>query len=112
MVKSSAVDLPLLPSMLCGGIAGSIAEIMTLPMDTVKVRMMVQKLYNKPGEIPKYKGLADCAVKMAKDEGIAALWSGWNPGIQRQMVFASIRIGLYFPIRQMIAGEGVEPSLW
>ena len=54
----------------------------------------------------------DCAIKMAKEEGITALWAGWNPGIQRQMVFASLRIGLYFPVRTFIAGEGVEPSLW
>jgi len=69
--------------MLCGGIAGSIAELATLPTDTVKVRMQVQANYTKPGEAPRYKSLVDCGLKMLREEGPTALWAGWNPGVQR-----------------------------
>jgi len=33
-----------------------------------------------------------------KEEGALALFSGLNAGFQRQMVFASLRIGLYVPV--------------
>jgi solute carrier family 25 uncoupling protein 8/9 len=112
MVKTSSVDLPLLPSMMCGGIAGSIAEILTLPLDTAKVRLQLAKLKAQPGEAIKYKNLTDCLVKIPKEEGFFKLWSGYAPGIQRQLVFASLRIGLYFPMRNIIAGDDPTPSLW
>lgn len=51
---------------------------------------------------------------VAAEEGVAALWSGIAPGLQRQFVFAGIRIGMYVPIRDLITGplpEGKNPSL-
>jgi solute carrier family 25 uncoupling protein 8/9 len=33
-------NLPMYIKMLTGGVAGSLAEIITLPLDTVKVRLM------------------------------------------------------------------------
>lgn len=44
-------------------------------------------------------------------EGVAALWKGISPGIQRQMLFASIRIGLYEPVRNFYCGEGNTPNM-
>ena len=43
-----------------------------------------------------------------------SLWSGLSAGLQRQLFFAGLRIGLYVPVRNMITGElpeGVYPSL-
>jgi len=48
------------------------------------------------------------------EEGVFALWNGLSAGFQRQTVFAGLRIGLYVPIRNMIAGDlkpGENPSL-
>jgi hypothetical protein len=36
---------------------------------------------------------------IARDEGTAALYKGFWPAIQRQLVFASLRIGLYKQVR-------------
>lgn len=51
---------------------------------------------------------------MAAEEGVAALFSGLTPGLQRQFVFAGLRIGLYVPIRNLICGKlepGQNPTL-
>ena len=43
------------------------------------------------------------------------LWNGLSAGLQRQIVFAGLRIGLYAPIRDMISGpmkEGQNPTLF
>lgn len=61
-------------------------------MDTAKVRLQIQ---GGKGGVIKYNGLLDCIRKSAAEEGPLALFSGLNAGIQRQMVFASIRIGAY-----------------
>lgn len=51
---------------------------------------------------------------IAQEEGFLSLYNGLTAGLQRQIVFAGLRIGLYVPVRTMIAGElkpGENPSL-
>ena len=43
--------------MLTGGLAGSIAEIATIPLDTAKVRMQLQ---GQAGQAVKYQGMLHC----------------------------------------------------
>ena len=52
--------------------------------------------------------------KVAAEEGPLALCSGIAPGLQRQFVFAVLRIGLYVPVRDMITvplAPGQNPTL-
>lgn len=51
---------------------------------------------------------------VSREEGVKALYNGLSAGLQRQFVFAGLRIGLYVPVRNMIAGElkpGETPTL-
>lgn len=51
---------------------------------------------------------------VARQEGPFALWNGIVPGLQRQMINAGLRVGLYLPIRNIFTGElqpGQNPSL-
>ncbi|OCT96432.1 hypothetical protein XELAEV_18014110mg [Xenopus laevis] len=56
------------------GTAACIADLFTFPLDTAKVRLQM--------------------------EGAASLYNGLVAGLQRQMSFASIRIGLYDSVKQ------------
>lgn len=52
---------------------------------------------------------------IAREEGGLALYNGLSAGLQRQIVFAGLRIGLYLPVRNLIAGElkpGENPTLF
>ena len=52
--------------------------------------------------------------KVAAEEGPLSLFNGLIPGLQRQVVFAGLRIGLYVPVRDMITGPlapGQNPTL-
>jgi solute carrier family 25 (mitochondrial uncoupling protein), member 8/9 len=51
---------------------------------------------------------------IAAEEGPLALWNGLTPGLQRQFIFAGLRIGLYVPVRDLICGPlqpGQNPTL-
>jgi len=85
-------------SFLCSGSAACFAEFCTIPLDTVKVRLQIQGALPK-GHIPKYNGLVHCAKTIVAEEGPTALWKGLVPGLLRQSVFATLRIGLYDDIR-------------
>jgi solute carrier family 25 uncoupling protein 8/9 len=105
MAPSQPSRLPLWVQMITGGIAGSVAEIFTIPLDTAKVRLQIQGTNLKPGDTIKYKGLIGTALTIAREEGPASLYKGLSAGLQRQMVFASIRIGAYDSVKQLFVAK-------
>ena len=38
---------------------------------------------------------------MAREEGTGALWKGLGPGLQRQVIYGGLRIGLYDPVKKV-----------
>lgn len=57
--------------------------IVNNPLDVVKTRL--QKQVVRPGKTPKYTGLAQACVVIAKEEGVLALWKGITPRLLRIM---------------------------
>lgn len=76
-------------------------QICTIPLDTAKVRLQLQKKATAGGpgaELPKYRGMLGTVTTIAREEGAAALWKGIVPGLQRQCIYGGLRIGLYEPV--------------
>ena len=95
---AAAIPMPVL--MLLSGTAASWGEFCTIPFDTAKVRLQIQDASN-----PQYRGLLHTLSSMVRDEGVTVPWRGVSAGIQRQMAFAPIRIGLYEPVRNFYVGD-------
>ena len=57
------------------------AEIITIPVDTAKVRLQIQK--TPEGQAPRYKGLVGTMSKVAAEEGPLSLFGGLSAGLQR-----------------------------
>ena len=111
--KKAPQPLPLWKSFGASAFSACTAELLTLPFDTGKVRLQLQGTPT-PGVAPKYKGLVGTVGTIAKEEGAAALWKGWQPGLHRQCLFGGLRIGLYDPVKsqvsRLIDGEGAAES--
>ncbi|ONK60994.1 uncharacterized protein A4U43_C08F24880 [Asparagus officinalis] len=82
-------------------------KIFTIPLDTAKVRLHLQKkaVLGDVATLPKYRGMLDIVSIIAREEGLAALWKGIVPGLHRQCVFRGLRIGLYEPVKSLYVGE-------
>jgi solute carrier family 25 uncoupling protein 8/9 len=64
--------------------------------------------------VPKYQGFIGTMKTIAAEEGALALFNGLTPGLQRQFIFAGLRIGLYVPVRDFLCGEmkpGQNPTI-
>ncbi|GKV05960.1 hypothetical protein SLEP1_g17906 [Rubroshorea leprosula] len=86
--------------------AACFAEICTIPLDTAKVRLQLQKkAVGDVAGLPKYRGLLGTVGTIAREEGLAALWKGIVPGIHRQCLFGGLRIGLYEPVKDYYVGK-------
>lgn len=92
---------------ISAGTAACFADIVTFPLDTTKVRLQLQgekivtptNLAVKP-EL-KYRGLIHALGLIAKEEGVRGLYKGLVPGLQRQLCFSSVRLGLYDEFKNM-----------
>ncbi|XP_038617817.1 mitochondrial uncoupling protein 3-like [Tachyglossus aculeatus] len=91
------------------GTAACFADILTFPLDTAKVRLQIQG-ERGAGQPVRYRGVLGTILTMVKTEGPGSLYSGLVAGLQRQMSFASIRIGLYDSVKQFYMPAGSEQS--
>lgn len=55
-----------------------------------------------------YRGVLGTLSTMVRTEGARSLYSGLAAGLQRQMSFASIRIGLYDSVKQLYTPKGAD----
>ncbi|XP_044786388.1 mitochondrial brown fat uncoupling protein 1 isoform X3 [Bubalus bubalis] len=121
MVGHTASDVP--PTMavkiFSAGVAACVADIITFPLDTAKVRLQVGLPFNFHFQIQgecltssaiRYKGVLGTIITLAKTEGPVKLYSGLPAGLQRQISFASLRIGLYDTVQEFFT-TGKEASL-
>ncbi|KAM5179653.1 dicarboxylate carrier UCP2-like [Mantella aurantiaca] len=84
------------------GTAACIADLFTFPLDTAKVRLQIQGESKTQVSVKtaQYKGVFGTISTMVKTEGPRSLYNGLVAGLQRQMSFASVRIGLYDSVKQ------------
>lgn len=85
--KVDITELKLWQILLSGFSAASIAETITLPLDTIKVQMHVYQY--------RYTSGLHCAASILKFEGVKGLFKGLKAGIARQLFFGTTRLGIY-----------------
>lgn len=115
-MKSNAQnDLSLGTKLLTAGTAACIADLATFPLDTAKVRMQIAGegrailLAAPEGSVLTMRavaqpGLLQTVGNIVKTEGMRSLYGGLSAGLQRQMCFASVRLGLYDSVKTLYAG--------
>ncbi|XP_049848605.1 mitochondrial substrate carrier family protein ucpB-like [Schistocerca gregaria] len=63
--------------------AGLFAAITTNPVDVVKTRLMNESTLGSNDPKHLYRGMLDCAYKIAKTEGLGAFYKGFIPNLTR-----------------------------
>ncbi|XP_068435009.1 mitochondrial thiamine pyrophosphate carrier [Clinocottus analis] len=73
-----------LRSLVCGSGAGIISKTITYPFDLFKKRLQVggfEAARVQFGQVRSYKGLVDCMVQIAKEEGVRGFFKGLSPSL-------------------------------
>ncbi|XP_055705433.1 mitochondrial uncoupling protein Bmcp isoform X2 [Phlebotomus papatasi] len=91
-----------------GGIASITAEFGTFPIDTAKTRLQIQgqKLDGQFTRL-KYRGMTDAFVKITREEGMRALYSGIWPAVLRQATYGTIKFGTYYSLKKHLSRHGI-----
>ncbi|KAM8879411.1 mitochondrial brown fat uncoupling protein 1 isoform 1-T1 [Spinachia spinachia] len=102
-LKPSDVPPPLGVKMASAGAAACVADLFTFPLDTAKVRLQIQGEMKGVDGI-RYRGVFGTISTMIRTEGPKSVYNGLVAGLQRQVCFASVRIGLYDNVKDLYTG--------
>lgn len=91
-------------SLVIGGLSGGMGPLVNNPLDVVKTRLQKQVIH--PGKEPKYRGLVQSCIVIAKEEGILALWKGITPRLLRIMPGQAITFMTYEAVSSQINRMG------
>lgn len=81
-----------LENSIMGCMASTATVCIMIPMDTIKTRLVTQMNY--PDLVP-YKGIIDCARRIAKEEGIQTFYRGLPPRLISVVPMIGIQFGVY-----------------
>ncbi|SPP76765.1 mitochondrial uncoupling protein Bmcp [Drosophila guanche] len=91
-----------------GGVASITAEFGTFPIDTTKTRLQVQgQKIDQTFTQLRYRGMTDAFVKISKEEGLRALYSGIWPAVLRQATYGTIKFGTYYTLKKLANERGL-----
>ncbi|XP_023160968.1 mitochondrial uncoupling protein Bmcp [Drosophila hydei] len=91
-----------------GGLASITAEFGTFPIDTTKTRLQIQgQKFDESFSQMRYRGMTDAFVKISREEGLRALYSGIWPAVLRQATYGTIKFGSYYTLKKLANERGL-----
>lgn len=102
-------------SMLTGGVAKSVATVATYPYQVIKSRLQQRDnvVTSSDGVIQrssKYRGVIDCVLKIARQEGIIGYFRGIIPNALKVAPQAALTFVLYEEAMKLLAVTSPENS--
>ncbi|KAL2634721.1 hypothetical protein R1flu_006200 [Riccia fluitans] len=96
--------LPVHKKIAAGLAAGAIGAAVGCPADVAMVRMQAD------GRLPafqrrNYTGVGDALIRMVRQEGLASLWTGSAPTVQRAMVVTASQLATYDQIKDYLISK-------
>jgi Mitochondrial carrier protein. len=90
-------------NILSGGMAGSTACLFLYPLDFLRTRLGVDLGRSKLDR--EFTGMADCAVKIVKSDGIVGLYRGMNMAIFGIFMYRGLYFGFYDTGKPIFLGD-------
>ncbi|CAF3546263.1 unnamed protein product [Rotaria sordida] len=100
--KSYIHEHPIIKEFITSGLSVSVANIVTLPIDVLKVRLQLANAAMTTSKSTMKAGLIETTRLIYQKEGIRAFYSGLMPAIVRGLFYGGVRLGAYGPIKNML----------
>lgn len=95
--------------LVLGLTAGAVGQAVAVPADLIKVRLQAEGRLVASGKLaaPRYKGMADVLRQVVAANGVAGLWRGGGPAIQRAALVNLGELATYDQAKELIMSSGV-----
>jgi len=100
--KSHIHEHPFLKEFITSGLSVSIANVVTLPIEVLKVRLQLANAAMTTSKSTLKAGFIETTGKIYRREGIHAFYSGLMPAIIRGLFYGGVRLGAYGPIKNIL----------
>ncbi|CAF4540229.1 unnamed protein product [Rotaria sp. Silwood1] len=100
--KSHIREHPIMKEFVTSGLSVSVANVVTLPIDVLKVRLQLANAAMTTSKSSMKAGLIETTRLIYRKEGIRAFYSGLMPAIVRGLFYGGVRLGAYGPIKNML----------
>jgi solute carrier family 25 phosphate transporter 23/24/25/41 len=95
--------------LLCGGVAGAFSKSCTAPLARITILRQLQSTGQVPGWVPgANQGILRSLSKIAREEGVRALWKGNGVTVLHRLPYSSINFYAYENIMDWLEGDGTE----
>ncbi len=94
---------------IMGCMASTTTVCIMIPMDTIKTRLVTQSSAKVLQGVP-YKGIIDCGVRIAKEEGIKTFYRGLAPRLMSVVPMIGIQFGVYEAMKKVMLQRSVDAS--
>lgn len=104
MTTSSRDPVTFTDKLGMGMIAGASGSIFGTPSEVALVRMSADSklpLASRRG----YTGIFDCILRISREEGVTALWTGVGPTAMRATLMGACQMGVYSQTKQMLLSQ-------
>jgi solute carrier family 25 (adenine nucleotide translocator) protein 4/5/6/31 len=96
-----------------GGISAAISKTATAPIERVKLLLQTQdanKAILESGK--KYTGIVDCFSRVAREEGLQALWRGNFVNVLRYFPTQALNFAFKDKYKQLFGGHDPDKNFW
>jgi solute carrier family 25 thiamine pyrophosphate transporter 19 len=100
-------------SMMAGAFAGMLSRVAVAPLDVIKIRMQVQvEPVGGGGTLGagKYRGIAQCARTILKEEGARGLWAGTVPALFLWVPYTAVQFAALGEFKRVARENGGDPE--
>jgi len=111
---------PVWKRLIAGSISGAVGAIICNPIEIVKTRLQASSIHSKAVGYQgyRYKGFVDSFRVIARDEGIAGLWTGTSISAVRSILATSVNMTVNSKSKELVledprfAGLGMKPGFF
>lgn len=100
--KSHIREHPFLKEFVTSGLSVSVANVVTLPIDVIKVRLQLANAAMAASKSSIKAGLLTTTTNIYRKEGVRAYYSGLMPAVVRGLFYGGVRLGAYGPIKNIL----------
>ncbi|CAE7329819.1 misc-1 [Symbiodinium natans] len=95
--------------LFCATAAGGLAALFSCPCEVSLVRLSNDATLPE-AERRNYKGVIDCAQRIAREEGVTAFWRGSTPFVTRACLVGATQVATYDQFKTIYGSFGIKGS--
>lgn len=103
-----------LADLAAGGVSGGISKTAVAPIERVKLLLQTQDSNEKikSGEVPRYRGIADCFVRVAREQGVMSYWRGNLANVIRYFPTQAFNFAFKDTFKNMFPKYSPKTDFW